>query len=217
VLLTQSAMLTFAWWGSRTSRKSSVSAPVDAAEIRTDYLSNANLHSFHTPPSPSAVRYIRTVSTCHPLLLQCVTSARFPHATLSFCSALHPHSFHTPPSPSAMRYIRTVSTRHPLLLQCVTSAQFPHATLSFCDALHLHSFHTFSYSGVSPSNAICIATYYGLGFESRWGQEFSLLHIVQTGSGAHSASYPTCTKCFPPGLKRQGREADHSPPTSAEL
>jgi hypothetical protein len=29
----------------------------------------------------------------------------------------------------------------------------------------------------------------GSEFESRWGQEFSLLHIVQTASGAHPASY----------------------------
>jgi hypothetical protein len=27
-------------------------------------------------------------------------------------------------------------------------------------------------------------------FESWWGQEFSLLHVVQTGSGANPVSYP---------------------------
>jgi hypothetical protein len=41
-------------------------------------------------------------------------------------------------------------------------------------------------------------------------QEFSLLHVVQTGSGAHPDFYS-------PGVKRLGREADHSPPTSAEV
>jgi hypothetical protein len=30
-------------------------------------------------------------------------------------------------------------------------------------------------------------------FESRYGQEFSLLHVVQTGSEAHPASYPMGT------------------------
>jgi hypothetical protein len=30
----------------------------------------------------------------------------------------------------------------------------------------------------------------GSEFESRYGQEFSVLHVVQTGSGVHSASYP---------------------------
>jgi hypothetical protein len=29
----------------------------------------------------------------------------------------------------------------------------------------------------------------GLEFESRWGQELSLLYVVQTGSGVHPASY----------------------------
>jgi hypothetical protein len=39
-------------------------------------------------------------------------------------------------------------------------------------------------------------------FESQEDQEFSLLHVVQTLS---------------PGVKRPGREADHTPPTSAEV
>jgi hypothetical protein len=40
----------------------------------------------------------------------------------------------------------------------------------------------------------------GSEFESRWGQEFSLLHVVQTGSGAHPASYPMGTGgSFPEG------------------
>jgi hypothetical protein len=30
-------------------------------------------------------------------------------------------------------------------------------------------------------------------FESRQGQEFSLLHVVQAGSGAHPTSYPMGT------------------------
>jgi hypothetical protein len=51
----------------------------------------------------------------------------------------------------------------------------------------------------------------------RWGQEFSLLHVVQTGSGVHSDSYPMGTGGSFPGVKRSGREADHSPLTSAEV
>jgi hypothetical protein len=38
-------------------------------------------------------------------------------------------------------------------------------------------------------------------------RDVSLLHNVQTGPGAHPA----------PGVKRQGWEADHSPPSSAEV
>jgi hypothetical protein len=50
-------------------------------------------------------------------------------------------------------------------------------------------------------------------------RNFSLLHCVQTGPGDHPASYqigiggggPS------PGIKRPEREADHSPPSSAEV
>jgi hypothetical protein len=57
----------------------------------------------------------------------------------------------------------------------------------------------------------------GSEFESRWGQEFSLIHVIQTGSGAHPASYPMGTGALPPGVKRPKREADHSPPNSVEV
>jgi hypothetical protein len=42
-------------------------------------------------------------------------------------------------------------------------------------------------------------------------------YVVQTGSGAHPVFYPISTAGpFVPGVKWPGREADHSPPTSAE-
>jgi hypothetical protein len=46
---------------------------------------------------------------------------------------------------------------------------------------------------------------------------FSLHHRVQNGSGAHPPSYPTGTRRSFPGVKRPGPEADHSPPSSAEV
>jgi hypothetical protein len=46
---------------------------------------------------------------------------------------------------------------------------------------------------------------------------FSLHHRVQNGSGAHPASYPVGTRGSLPGVKRPGREADHSSPSSAEV
>jgi hypothetical protein len=46
---------------------------------------------------------------------------------------------------------------------------------------------------------------------------FSLHHCLQTDSGAHPASYPMGTRGFFLGVKRSGREADHSPPSSAEV
>jgi hypothetical protein len=56
------------------------------------------------------------------------------------------------------------------------------------------------------NSAVGIATCYteGWEFESRWYQEFSLLRVVQTGPGAHSASYPVGTWGFFPGGKAAG-------------
>jgi hypothetical protein len=45
----------------------------------------------------------------------------------------------------------------------------------------------------------------------------NILHVVQTGSGVHPNSYPMGTGGSFPGVMRPGREADHSPPTSAEV
>jgi hypothetical protein len=60
-------------------------------------------------------------------------------------------------------------------------------------------------------------TGYGLDDKSQWGQEFSLLHVVLIGSGAHPASYPMGTEGSFPKVKRPGRGTDHSPPASAEF
>jgi hypothetical protein len=54
----------------------------------------------------------------------------------------------------------------------------------------------------------------GSEFESRYSQIFPLLHIIQTRSGVHAASYPVGTETLSPVLRRPGREAAHSPPTS---
>jgi hypothetical protein len=52
-------------------------------------------------------------------------------------------------------------------------------------------------------------------FDSPQGQKlFFLRHRVHPGSGAHPASYATALS---PGEMRPGREADHSPPPSAEV
>jgi hypothetical protein len=50
------------------------------------------------------------------------------------------------------------------------------------------------------------------------GADFSSRPCVQTGSGTHPASYPMGTGgSFPGGKARPGRDADHSPPSSAEV
>jgi len=43
-----------------------------------------------------------------------------------------------------------------------------------------------------------------------------VIHL-QTGSEAHPASYPIGTRGLSLGVKRPGSEADHSPPSSAEV
>jgi hypothetical protein len=49
-------------------------------------------------------------------------------------------------------------------------------------------------------------------------EDFSSSLCVQTGSGAHPASCPMGTEGpFPGGKARLGRDADHSPPSSAEV
>jgi hypothetical protein len=62
---------------------------------------------------------------------------------------------------------------------------------------------------MSRDSAVCIATGYGL--DDGWvrvrvpmGQEFSLLHVVQTGSEAHPTSYPMGTGGSFPGGKAAG-------------
>ena len=67
------------------------------------------------------------------------------------------------------------------------------------------------------NSSVGIATRYGLdgpGIESRWGRDFPT--TVQTGLGAHPASYTFGTGSFP-GLKRSGRGVNHPTPFSTEV
>jgi hypothetical protein len=49
-------------------------------------------------------------------------------------------------------------------------------------------------------------------------EDFSSSLCFQTGPGAQPASYPMCTGGpFPGGKARPGHDADHSPPSSAEV
>jgi hypothetical protein len=49
-------------------------------------------------------------------------------------------------------------------------------------------------------------------------EDFSSKLCVHTGSGAHPASYTVGTEgSFSGGKARPGRDADHSPPSSAEV
>jgi hypothetical protein len=48
-------------------------------------------------------------------------------------------------------------------------------------------------------------------------RNFSRYYRVQTGAGAHPASYPMGIRGLSLGIKRPEREADHSLPSSAEV
>jgi hypothetical protein len=70
---------------------------------------------------------------------------------------------------------------------------------------------------VGWDSSVGIAIRYGLdgpGIESRWRRDFP--HPVQTGPGAHPASYIMGTGSFP-GVKRPGCGVDHPTPSSAEV
>jgi hypothetical protein len=60
----------------------------------------------------------------------------------------------------------------------------------------------------SRGSVVCIATGYGLD-----GGGVG----VRVSVGVHPTSYSMGTGGISPGVKRQGREADHSPPTSGEV
>jgi hypothetical protein len=75
----------------------------------------------------------------------------------------------------------------------------------------------------SRDSSVGIALGYGLDercsrvlFPARAGK-FSLHHHVQNGSVVHPASYLMDTRGSFPGVRRPGRGADHSPPSSAEV
>jgi hypothetical protein len=76
----------------------------------------------------------------------------------------------------------------------------------------------------SRGSSVSIASDYGLDYRTievrspSEAKDFSSNLCVQTGSGAHPASCTMGTGGpFPRGKPRQGRNADHSPPSSAEF
>jgi hypothetical protein len=72
----------------------------------------------------------------------------------------------------------------------------------------------------SEDSSVGISTDYGLdgrGSILSMSKDCSLFHSVQSCSGAHPASYPMGTEGSFPRVKRKVREAEHSPPSSAEF
>jgi hypothetical protein len=76
----------------------------------------------------------------------------------------------------------------------------------------------------SRVSSVSIVSDYGLDDREIWvrspagAEDFSSILCVQTGSGVHPASCTIGTGGpFPGGTARPGREAEHSPPSSAEV
>jgi len=110
-----------------------------------------------------------------------------------------------------MRRVILSSMASPVLPYFFTSHSFGDFIYQHLTSLQLAC--VMSYS----DSAVGIATCYGLdglGIESLVAAIFSA--PVQTGPGAHPASYTMSTGSFP-GIKRSGRGVDHPPPSSAEV
>jgi hypothetical protein len=75
----------------------------------------------------------------------------------------------------------------------------------------------------SRGSSVSIVSHYGLDDRAirvrspAGAKDFSSNLCVQTGSGAHPASYPMGTGSFPRGKARPGSDADHSPSSSDEV
>jgi hypothetical protein len=72
----------------------------------------------------------------------------------------------------------------------------------------------------SRNSSVGITTGYELGGRASIpgrARNVSLLYSIQTGSKAYPASSPMGAGNTFPGVKRLGREADHSPPSSSEV
>jgi hypothetical protein len=69
-----------------------------------------------------------------------------------------------------------------------------------------------------PGSSVGIETKYGLvgpGIESRWGRDFP--HLSRPALGPTQPLVQEIPGLFPGGKVRPGRDADHSPPSSAEV
>jgi hypothetical protein len=76
------------------------------------------------------------------------------------------------------------------------------------------------YISGSWDSSVGIATGYELGERGSIpgrGKTFFPVQMVQTDSGAHSASYAMCTGVLSSGVKRAGRAHGHSLSSSAEV
>jgi hypothetical protein len=119
-------------------------------------------------------------------------------------------------------WISICRNEHDSLMGCTWTLCIP-TVLLFVVELELGQLSIVFKSNNTFGSSVGIALDYGLDdrvsrvrFPEGAGN-FSLHHCVQNGSGAHPASYPMDTRGLSLGVKRPGREADHSPTSSAEV
>ena len=99
---------------------------------------------------------------------------------------------------------------------------FPQPSLLFSS----FAFPTVKHFQFTPSRGSVLSVnwiHHGIGHRGIVGgfpagvRDLSLLQTSHSGSGGHLTSYSTATGCSFPGVKRPGREADHSSPFSTEV
>jgi hypothetical protein len=96
---------------------------------------------------------------------------------------------------------------------------YTNANIRSCNIIHVYI-----HIHRSQGSSVSIVSDYGLDDRAirvrspAGAEDFSSSLYVQIGSGAHAASCPLGTGVLSPGCKaRPGRDADHSPPSSAEV
>jgi hypothetical protein len=124
----------------------------------------------------------------------------------------------TPISTSSM----LISSGTVQLIQGMRMWQICLYSINLGENLATHSTSFFSNRNICADR---ITQWYSAGLLAGWskvrlpagGGNFSLHHRFQTGSGAHPASFQWVSGALFLRVKRPVREADHSPPTSAEV
>jgi hypothetical protein len=111
----------------------------------------------------------------------------------------------------------SLSTRFAQTLLVTNISSFNTVKVTFQAATYIAS------ESQSRDSSVGIALGYGLddlGYRVPFlagAGDFSLHYRVQNGSRTHLASYQWAPGALSLGVKRPGREADHSPPSSADV
>jgi hypothetical protein len=112
------------------------------------------------------------------------------------------------PSIAAYRIESLHLPGHPVTPTVLTNNSRNTCITHLCIQLYPFTAHTYRESGWTTDKP---------GFGSRQGKRFSILQNVKTGCGAHPPSHQMDTGVPYPGVKQPGREANHSPPSSADI